>query len=160
MTDEEREAIRRFVADWSKNSTILPIKQEDGSFKYIDFSHANAYDTLIRPLQSIVNAVQKVELGMVDDLVKDAKTLSSKFEKAVKNNMAIAKLVNENFKEMGSVVKAAKKGYGFVTTIDKQFKELGVKPTKEYKKASQEIYDIADGSASGNETVFAGYLAV
>ena len=91
-------------------------------------------------------SVQKVELGMVDDLVKDAKTLSSKFEKAVKNNMAIAKLVNENFKEMGSVVKAAKKGYGFVTTIDKQFKELGVKPTKEYKKASQEIYDIAEGS--------------
>ena len=42
-------------------------------------------------------SVQKVELGMVDDLVKDAKTLSSKFEKAVKNNMAIAKLVNENF---------------------------------------------------------------
>jgi len=91
-------------------------------------------------------SVQKVELGMVDDLVKDAKTLSSKFEKAVKNNMAIAKLVNENFKEMGSVVKAAKKGYGFVATIDKQFKELGVKPTKEYKKASQEIYDIAEGS--------------
>ena len=29
-----------------------------GSFKYIDFSHANAYDTLIRPLQSVVNAVQ------------------------------------------------------------------------------------------------------
>jgi hypothetical protein len=89
---------------------------------------------------------EKVELGMVDDLVKDAKTLSSKFEKAVKNNMAIAKLVNENFKEMGSVVKAAKKGYGFVSTIDKQFKELGVKPTKEYTNAGKEIYDIAEGS--------------
>ena len=91
-------------------------------------------------------SVQKVELGMVDDLVKDAKTLSSKFEKAVKNNMAIAKLVNENFKEMASVVKAAKKGYGFVSTIDKQFKELGVKPTKEYTNAGKEIYDIAEGS--------------
>ena len=56
VTDEEREAIRRYVADWSKNSTILPIKQEDGSFKYIDFSHANAYDTLIRPLQTVINA--------------------------------------------------------------------------------------------------------
>ncbi len=89
-------------------------------------------------------SVQKVELGMVDDLVKDAKTLSSKFETAVKNNMAIAKLVNENFKEMASVVKAAKKGYGFVSTIDKQFKELGVKPTKEYTNASGEIYRIAE----------------
>jgi hypothetical protein len=70
VTDEEREAIRRFAAQWSKNSTILPIKQEDGSFKYIDFSHANAYDTLIRPLQSIVNAVQDGrtdEDGMMDD---------------------------------------------------------------------------------------------
>jgi len=91
-------------------------------------------------------SVQKVKLGMVDDLIKDAKTLSSKFEKAVKNNMAIAKLVNENFKEMASVVKAAKKGYGFVSTIDKQFKELGVKPTKEYTNAGKEIYDIAEGS--------------
>ena len=39
-----------------------------------------------------------------------------------------------------------KKGYGFVSTIDKQFKELGVKPTKEYTNASKEIYDIAEGS--------------
>ena len=49
VTDEEREAIRRFAAQWSKNSTLLPIKQDDGSFKYIDFSHANAFDTLIGP---------------------------------------------------------------------------------------------------------------
>jgi len=73
VTDEEREAIRRFVADWSKNSTILPIKQEDGSFKYIDFSHANAYDTLIRPLQTVVNNVQDGRTdndGIMDDFLK------------------------------------------------------------------------------------------
>ena len=59
VTDEEREAIRRFAAQWSKNSTLLPIKdKETGDFKYVDFSHANAYDTLIRPLQTVVNAVQ------------------------------------------------------------------------------------------------------
>ena len=57
VTDEELEAIRRYVADWSKNSTILPIKdKETGNFKYIDFSHANAYDTLIRPVQTVINA--------------------------------------------------------------------------------------------------------
>jgi len=105
----------------------------------------SALNKLIKENKTELKA-EKVELGMVDDLVKDAKTLSSKFEKAVKNNMAIAKLVNENFKEMGSVVKAAKKGYGFVSTIDKQFKELGVKPTKEYTNAGKEIYDIAEGS--------------
>jgi len=91
-------------------------------------------------------SVQKVELGLVDDLIKDSKKLSSRFETAVRNNMQITKLVNENFKEMGNLVKAAKKGYGFVSTIDKQFKELGVKPTKEYTNAGKEIYDIAEGS--------------
>ena len=82
VTDEEREAIRRFAAQWSKNSTLLPIKQKDGSFKYIDFSHANAYDTLIRPLQSIVNAVQDGrtdEDGMMDDFAKGLFTAMSEF---------------------------------------------------------------------------------
>ncbi len=82
VTDEEREAIRRFAAQWSKNSTLLPIKQEDGSFKYIDFSHANAYDTLIRPLQSIVNAVQDGrtdEDGMMDDFARGLFTAMSEF---------------------------------------------------------------------------------
>ena len=82
VTDEEREAIRRFAAQWSKNSTLLPIKQEDGSFKYIDFSHANAYDTLIRPLQSIVNAVQDGRTdqdGMMDDFAKGMFTAMAEF---------------------------------------------------------------------------------
>ena len=82
VTDEEREAIRRFAAQWSKNSTLLPIKQEDGSFKYIDFSHANAYDTLIRPLQSVVNAVQDGRTdqdGMMDDFARGLFTATSEF---------------------------------------------------------------------------------
>jgi len=72
VTDDEREAIRRYVAKWSKNSTILPMKDENGEFKYIDFSHANAYDTLIRPLQTVVNAVAdgQAEDGIMDDFMK------------------------------------------------------------------------------------------
>jgi len=82
VTDEEREAIRRFAAQWSKNSTLLPIKNEDGSFKYVDFSHANAYDTLIRPLQSVVNAVQDGRTdqdGMMDDFARGLFTATSEF---------------------------------------------------------------------------------
>jgi len=82
VTDDEREAIRRFAADWSKNSTLLPIKQEDGSFKYIDFSHANAYDTLLRPLQTVVNAVQDGrtdEDGIMDDFAKGLFTAMAEF---------------------------------------------------------------------------------
>jgi len=72
VTDEEREALRRYVADWSKNSTLLPIKDEEGNFKYIDFSHANAYDTLVRPIQTILNQVadgRTDEDGMMDDFI-------------------------------------------------------------------------------------------
>ena len=72
VTDDEREALRRYVADWSKNSTLLPIKDEEGNFKYIDFSHANAYDTLVRPIQTILNQVadgRTDEDGMMDDFI-------------------------------------------------------------------------------------------
>jgi len=89
---------------------------------------------------------EKIELGLVDDLIKDSKTLGSKFEKAVKNNMAITKLVNENFKEMASLVKAAKKGYKFVNVIDKQISELGIKDPKGYNDAAQVIYEISEGA--------------
>jgi len=33
------------------------MKDEEGNLKYIDFSHGFAYDTLIRPVQTILNAV-------------------------------------------------------------------------------------------------------
>jgi len=83
VTDEEREAIRRFAAQWSKNSTLLPIKDEKtGDFKYVDFSHANAYDTLLRPLQTVVNAVQDGNTdndGMMDDFSKGVLTAMSEF---------------------------------------------------------------------------------
>ena len=82
VTDEEQEAIRRYVAKWSKNSTILPIKDKDGNFKYVDFSHSNAYDTLTRPVQTVVNAVAEGRTdndGMMDDFMKGMFTSMSEF---------------------------------------------------------------------------------
>ena len=82
VTDEEREAPRRYVADWSKNSTLLPIKDEDGNFKYVDFSHANAYDTLVRPIQTILNSVadgRTDEDGMMDDFIAGTFASMSEF---------------------------------------------------------------------------------
>jgi hypothetical protein len=82
VTDEEREALRRYVADWSKNSTLLPIKDEDGNFKYVDFSHANAYDTLVRPIQTILNSVadgRTDEDGMMDDFIAGTFASMSEF---------------------------------------------------------------------------------
>jgi len=72
VTSEEMESLKRYVPDWSKNSTLIPIRKADGSFKYIDFSHANAYDTLTRPVQSVINKVaagQGDEDGIMDDFL-------------------------------------------------------------------------------------------
>jgi len=63
VSNEELMALKRFVAPWSKNSTIIPIKTEEGDFKYIDFSHANAYDTLTRPFQAALNEAAAGELN-------------------------------------------------------------------------------------------------
>ena len=104
----------------------------------------SALNELIRENKTELKT-EKVELGLVDDLIKDSKKLSSRFETAVKNNMQITKLVNENFKELGNLVKAAKKGYGFVNVIDKQISELGIKDPKGYNEAAKIIYEISEG---------------
>ncbi len=73
VTEDEMEALRRYVADWSKNSTLFPIKTEDGKLKYIDVSHANAYDTVVRPFQTLINEVgagRDDEDGMMDDFLR------------------------------------------------------------------------------------------
>ena len=58
VTNEEMDALRKFVPSWSKNSTLLPVgRDENGYLKYIDFSYSNAYDTLIRPFNAIQTAL-------------------------------------------------------------------------------------------------------
>ena len=58
VSGDEMDALKRFVPEWSKNSTLIPIRGDDGELKYIDFSHANAYDTMIRPITAIINNIQ------------------------------------------------------------------------------------------------------
>ena len=73
VTQDELNAMRRYVADWSKNSVLVPLRDAAGKLKYIDFSHANAYDTISRPIQAVVNAVQAGEKdadGIMDDFIK------------------------------------------------------------------------------------------
>ena len=62
VTDQEMDALRKFVPEWSKNSTLLPTgRDEDGNLKYVDFSYSNAYDTLIRPFNAVVGALGRGE---------------------------------------------------------------------------------------------------
>ena len=86
VADEEIDAMRRYVADWSKNSVLVPFKDEDGKLSYIDFSHLNAYDTVTRPIQTVLNAVNSGradEDGLVDDfvlgMIESTKELGSPF---------------------------------------------------------------------------------
>jgi len=86
ITKDETEAMRRYVADWSKNSVLIPFKKEDGTMQYIDFSHLNAYDTLTRPIQTVLNKVEQGkgdEDGIMDDfilgLVESTKELLNPF---------------------------------------------------------------------------------
>jgi hypothetical protein len=59
VTNEELQALKQYLPEWSKNSTILPIRADNGDLKYIDFSHGNAYDVATRPIQALINEVQK-----------------------------------------------------------------------------------------------------
>ena len=45
VSKDEIDAMRRYVPSWSKNSTLIPFKDEEGKLSYVDFSHLNAYDT-------------------------------------------------------------------------------------------------------------------
>jgi len=58
VSEEELNALRRVVPPWSKNSTLLPTgRDKNGYLKYVDFSYSNAYDTLLRPFQTVFNAI-------------------------------------------------------------------------------------------------------
>jgi len=58
VTEDELKALRQFVPDWSRNSTLIPIKDPNtGELSYIDFSHSNAYDLLARPFRTLSNEI-------------------------------------------------------------------------------------------------------
>ena len=59
VTEDEIKAMRRFVPDWSKNSTLVPIRDEDGELRYIDFSKSNAYDLMARPFRTLMSNIQE-----------------------------------------------------------------------------------------------------
>ena len=75
VTEDEIRALRQFVPDWSKNSTIVPIRDDDGELRYIDFSHSNAYDVIARPFNTLFNNILESQ--------QDDRTLLSGFVRGV-----------------------------------------------------------------------------
>jgi len=74
ISEEQIEAMRRYVPQWSKNSVLVPIKdKQTGELKYVDFSHTNAYDTLYRPFLTVINSINEGRNdkdGIMDDFMK------------------------------------------------------------------------------------------
>ena len=58
VTNEQLNALREYLPEWSQNSDIIPVKQ-DGQLYFIDYSHINAYDALTRPFQTVMNELSK-----------------------------------------------------------------------------------------------------
>ena len=58
ITRDELSAMRRFLPEWSKESTIIPQKDKEGNYYYTDFSHGFAYDTIVNPIQSVIANVE------------------------------------------------------------------------------------------------------
>ena len=54
---EQLGAMKRFLPEWSKESTIVPSRDAEGNYYYTDFSHGFAYDTVINPVQSVITNV-------------------------------------------------------------------------------------------------------
>jgi len=86
VSKDEIDAMRRYVPSWSKNSTLVPFKDEEGNLSYVDFSHLNAYDTLTRPIQTVLNAINEGRTdkdGIMDDfllgLIESTKEIGSPF---------------------------------------------------------------------------------
>ena len=50
---------RSFGPEYQKNSTLIPLTSPDakGQFKYFNFSYTNPYDSLVRPVNAVLNAV-------------------------------------------------------------------------------------------------------
>ncbi len=59
VTEDEINALRQFVPDWSKNSTLVPLRDDDGNLRYVDFSKSNAYDVIARPFNTLFNNIME-----------------------------------------------------------------------------------------------------
>ena len=67
---------RSFGPIYQKNSTLIPLTKPNdrGEFKYFNFSYTNPYDSLIRPVNAVLNAYANGQLTQqsVDQIVYNA----------------------------------------------------------------------------------------
>ena len=59
VTSKAVAAIREFLPNFSKDSTLWVYRDKDGSLKYIDASGFMVYDTVINPVQSVIANLER-----------------------------------------------------------------------------------------------------
>ena len=61
MTNDDMRALRTFVPSWSVNGLLMPLDRDEktGKVKYVDLSYIFPYDTLVRPVNTILNEASK-----------------------------------------------------------------------------------------------------
>ena len=61
FTDEQMQALKKFVPSWSENGLLVPtgIDSESGRPQYLDLSYIYPYDSLIRPVTTALNEISK-----------------------------------------------------------------------------------------------------
>jgi hypothetical protein len=61
FTEDEMQALRRFVPSWSENSLLVPTgrDKDSGKIEYIDLSYIYPYDSLLRPARTVMNQLQE-----------------------------------------------------------------------------------------------------
>ncbi len=63
VSEDEIQAMRQFVPEWSKNSTLIPSRDEDsGELYYTDLSHSLAYDVIAKPFRTMILNVQQGQM--------------------------------------------------------------------------------------------------
>ncbi len=80
MTGVDEETMKAFQTSFAppyqKNSTLIPtsVPDENGNFKYYNFSYSNPYDSLVAPVNGILNAFSEGRLRKdnVSTIVMDA----------------------------------------------------------------------------------------
>ena len=58
ITRDQLQAMRELIAPWSTGSTLIPIRDAEGNYKYIDFSGAFFYDTVLNPVQQVISQAE------------------------------------------------------------------------------------------------------
>ena len=61
-TEDDIEALRRYVAPWSTNGQLVPVgRDKKGQLNYMDMSYLNPYDTVSRPIKTVIRAIANGE---------------------------------------------------------------------------------------------------